>query len=91
MQVAAPAYRTRSQLPSGAVLVVGSGETGCQIAEELVRSGRRVFLCRRAQLVGNRAATEGETLPPGPGCWAGSSARSMNSRLGSALVNPIRN
>jgi len=37
-------YRNPQQLPSGAVLVVGSGQTGCQIAEELVRAGRRVFL-----------------------------------------------
>ena len=31
-------------LPPGAVLVVGSGNSGCQIADELLRSGRRVFL-----------------------------------------------
>jgi putative flavoprotein involved in K+ transport len=43
-QVVAPAYRKPQSLPPGAVLVVGSGETGCQIAEELVRAGRRVFL-----------------------------------------------
>jgi putative flavoprotein involved in K+ transport len=38
-------YRNPAALPPGAVLVVGSGESGCQIAEELVRSGRRVYLC----------------------------------------------
>src|SRR5215207_9760546 len=43
-QVVAPAYRNPQSLPPGAVLVVGSGETGCQIAEELVRAGRTVFL-----------------------------------------------
>ena len=37
-------YRNPAMLPPGAVLVVGSGETGCQIAEELVRAGRTVFL-----------------------------------------------
>ena len=37
-------YRHPQQLPPGAVLVVGSGETGCQITEELVRAGRTVFL-----------------------------------------------
>lgn len=31
-------------LPPGAVLVVGSGQTGCQLAEELRESGRKVFL-----------------------------------------------
>ena len=37
-------YRFPDDLPGGAVLVVGSGASGCQIAEELVRAGRTVFL-----------------------------------------------
>src|SRR5262249_54239580 len=36
--------RNSAQLPSGAVLVVGSGNSGCQIAEDLLRSGRLVYL-----------------------------------------------
>ena len=43
-QVVPSDYRNPAMLPPGAVLVVGSGETGCQIAEELVRAGRTVFL-----------------------------------------------
>jgi putative flavoprotein involved in K+ transport len=43
-QVHASAYRNPGQLPAGAVLVVGSGASGAQIAEELVRAGRRVYL-----------------------------------------------
>jgi putative flavoprotein involved in K+ transport len=43
-------YRNPQSLPPGAVLVVGSGQSGCQIAEELYQSGRRVYLC-----VGNAA------------------------------------
>ena len=43
-QVHASAYRGPDQLPAGAVLVVGSGASGAQIAEELVRAGRRVYL-----------------------------------------------
>ena len=35
-------YRFPDDLPGGAVLVVGSGASGCQIAEELVRAGRFV-------------------------------------------------
>src|SRR4029079_9775442 len=31
-------------LPGGAVLVAGSGASGAQIAEEIARAGRRVFL-----------------------------------------------
>lgn len=38
-------YRNPDQLPEGAVLVVGSGQSGMQIAEELYQSGRTVYLC----------------------------------------------
>jgi putative flavoprotein involved in K+ transport len=42
-------YWNPTALPAGRVLVVGSGQTGCQIAEELCQSGREVFLaCGRA-------------------------------------------
>jgi putative flavoprotein involved in K+ transport len=42
-------YRGPSSLPEGAVLVVGNGQSGCQIAEELVDAGREVVLsCGRA-------------------------------------------
>jgi putative flavoprotein involved in K+ transport len=37
-------YRNLEALPAGAVLVVGSAQSGCQIAEELYRSGRKVYL-----------------------------------------------
>jgi putative flavoprotein involved in K+ transport len=43
-QVHSRDYRNPRQLPSGAVLVVGSGASGCQIAEELHQAGRKVFL-----------------------------------------------
>jgi hypothetical protein len=42
--VSARDYRSPSRLPDGAILVVGSGPTGQQIADEVARSGRRVFL-----------------------------------------------
>lgn len=37
-------YRGPRQLPEGAVLVVGAGSSGVQIADELQKSGRRVYL-----------------------------------------------
>ena len=37
-------YRNHAGLPPGAVLVVGSGQSGVQIAEELAEAGRRVYL-----------------------------------------------
>ncbi len=43
-QTDAALYRKPNALPPGAVLVVGSGASGCQIADELNKSGRRVFL-----------------------------------------------
>ena len=44
MQIHSNAYRNPAQLPDGAVLVVGAGSSGTQIADELLRSGRRVYL-----------------------------------------------
>ena len=38
-------YRNPAALPPGAVLVVGSAQSGSQIAEELYQSGRKVYLC----------------------------------------------
>jgi putative flavoprotein involved in K+ transport len=44
-QLHANQYRNPAQLPPGAVLVVGTGQSGCQIAEDLHLAGRRVHLC----------------------------------------------
>lgn len=44
MQLHSSTYRNPNQLPEGAVLVVGGGASGCQIAEELRRAGRDVYL-----------------------------------------------
>lgn len=43
-QLHSHAYRNPDELPEGAVLVVGSGQSGCQIAQELHDSGRVVHL-----------------------------------------------
>lgn len=44
LQIHSSAYRNPEQLPKGAVLVVGAGSSGVQIADELQRAGRRVYL-----------------------------------------------
>ena len=44
MQIHSSAYRNPEQLPEGAVLVVGAGSSGAQIADELLRSGKSVYL-----------------------------------------------
>jgi putative flavoprotein involved in K+ transport len=43
-QLHSNAYRNPEQLPAGAVLVVGAGSSGVQIADELRASGREVYL-----------------------------------------------
>ncbi len=43
-QIHSNAYRNPEQLPEGAVLVVGAGSSGAQIADELLRSGKSVYL-----------------------------------------------
>ncbi len=45
MQLHSSQYRKPQRLPSGAILVVGSGQSGSQIAEELHQSGRQVYVC----------------------------------------------
>jgi len=44
-QLHSSAYRNAGELPAGAVLVVGSGASGFQIAEDLHQYGRQVYLC----------------------------------------------
>ena len=44
VQVHSADYRNAARLPSGAVLLVGSGQSGCQIADDLLREGRKVYL-----------------------------------------------
>ena len=43
-QIHSTAYRNPAQLPEGAVLVVGAGSSGVQIADELLQAGKRVYL-----------------------------------------------
>ncbi len=43
-QIHSSAYRNPDQLPEGAVLVVGAGSSGAQIADELLLSGKSVYL-----------------------------------------------
>ena len=43
-QIHAAEYRCAELLPEGGVVVVGSGQSGCQIAEDLLESGRAVYL-----------------------------------------------
>ncbi|GAJ93561.1 MSMEG_0569 family flavin-dependent oxidoreductase [Agrobacterium sp. SHOUNA12C] len=44
MQLHTADYRNSDQLPEGGVIVVGSGQSGCQIAEDLHLAGRKVHM-----------------------------------------------
>jgi len=44
VQIHSAEYRNPQQLPEGAVLVVGAGSSGVQIADELQRAGKKVYL-----------------------------------------------
>jgi putative flavoprotein involved in K+ transport len=44
LQLHTSSYQNPDHLPPGSVLVVGTGQSGCQIAEELLQSGRSVYL-----------------------------------------------
>ncbi|HEY9764087.1 MAG TPA: MSMEG_0569 family flavin-dependent oxidoreductase [Trichocoleus sp.] len=45
VQLHSSEYKNPQSLPEGAVLVVGTGQSGCQIAEDLHLAGRQVHLC----------------------------------------------
>ncbi|HEX2152736.1 MAG TPA: FAD-dependent oxidoreductase [Acidimicrobiia bacterium] len=57
LQVNSSQYSNPESLPPGPVLVVGSGQSGCQIADDLSRAGREVFLaCGKAPWLPRRVA-----------------------------------
>lgn len=45
LQLHSSQYKNPQSLPAGEVLVVGTGQSGCQIAEDLHLEGRQVYLC----------------------------------------------
>ena len=49
LQVDLDGYRDSAALPPGRILIIGSGQSGCQLAEELHEAGREVVLaCGKA-------------------------------------------
>lgn len=44
LQLHTTGYRSASQLPEGGTLVIGSAQSGCQVAEDLAEAGRKVYL-----------------------------------------------
>jgi cation diffusion facilitator CzcD-associated flavoprotein CzcO len=62
VQVNTAGYRAPGQFPDGAVLVVGSAQSGCQITEDLLAAGRRVLLAPGRGLSLPALARAGVTL-----------------------------
>ena len=44
-QIHTAGYRNSNQLKPGGILIVGSAQSGVQIAEELIEEGKQVYLC----------------------------------------------
>lgn len=61
-------YRRPEDLPDGAVLVVGSGASGCQIGDELLRAGRTV--CRSPGIGVSHGGSVARTSTGGWTGWA---------------------
>lgn len=68
-QIHSAAYHNPGQLPEGAVLVVGAGSSGVQIADELNAPGRK-STSRSARMIARRARTAGAISSGGWGFWA---------------------
>jgi putative flavoprotein involved in K+ transport len=45
LQLHASDYHSPGNLPPGAVVVIGAGQSGCQISVDLIHAGRDVYLC----------------------------------------------
>ncbi|WP_322090896.1 NAD(P)/FAD-dependent oxidoreductase [Dongia deserti] len=67
-QIHSADYRNPAHLRAGAVLVVGTGSSGVQIADELQDSGRRVSSCRSGRMGARRAAIADRISAGGWGC-----------------------
>jgi putative flavoprotein involved in K+ transport len=71
-QLHSSGYRNAASLPDGGVLVVGSGQSGAQIAEDLHLAGREVHH-------GSRASTAAATAWRGWRTWATTTCRSPST------------
>jgi cation diffusion facilitator CzcD-associated flavoprotein CzcO len=61
-------YFNPQQLPEGGVLVIGAGSSGVQIADELQRAGRAVWLSV-GRTTARRVAIASAIFAGGSGCW----------------------
>ena len=62
LQIDIGGFRNADALPAGGVLIVGSGQSGCQIAEELHEAGRDVVVATLVMPTVNRMVSPTATL-----------------------------
>ena len=70
VQIHSSGYKNPDQLPDGAILVVGTGQSGCQIAEDLHLAGTARACLGRQRPRAPRATTAGAMPSPGSPTWA---------------------
>ncbi len=89
-QVDAVDYRNPAALPAGKILIIGSGQSGAQIAEELRATGREVYLsCGRAAWVPRRMAGHDIAWWLMEAGFFGQSLASLPSPAARLLSNPL--
>ena len=81
-----PITRTPRSLPPGEVLVVGSGQSGCQIAEDLHLAGPPGPPVRRRRARARRGAIAAATWSIGSPTWATMTSRSTSIRSASGCA-----
>ena len=88
-QLHAHHYRNEAALPPGGVLVIGSGQTGVQLAEELHAAGRAGDALGRSLRAGTAPLSRpGLLLVDAPGRSQGSRDRRRRCRRSTALPDP---
>lgn len=81
-------YRNPSQLPAGAILVVGAGQSGMQIAEELYQSGRTVYLATGLRRALYAVIAGGKLFHSPSAASRNTLACTLSVRTGSVRANP---
>ncbi len=88
LQLHSSAYRNPEQIPSQTVLVVGAGNSGAEIALELSRAGKRVWLAGRD--VGHIPAnTLGKAFSGRPYWWFISHLLSVDTPIGRKMKSDV--
>jgi cation diffusion facilitator CzcD-associated flavoprotein CzcO len=89
VQIDVDDYRNEQALPPGKVLIIGSGLSGCQIAQELSEAGRNVVLALRQGALGPETLRRPRLLVVGSGNRLPRGAAGVASRSrGTAFRRP---